>query len=327
MLSDTSFLETPAKSSRRVEGSMDVVGLGFTSLDDLGIVPRLPTLDEGTCVHNMTRQGGGPVAQALVALTRLGAMAGFIGRVGDDEAGHVMRQGLEKEGVDTSRMQVTVGAASAQCIILVHEPTGKRSICTFVGTAGDVAAASVDFAYVCSGRFLHLDGHSLDAAICSAHAARAAGVTVCLDASGSMARLRELIPLTDILITGELFAQEIDGGMDIDRRMRCLLEMGPELVVVTRGEQGSITMSREQRFATPAFEVPVVDTTGAGDVFHGAYLFGLLHDWRLEFVAEFAAAAAALKCGKLGGRAGIPNLESVTQFLAARGTQSHKVGG
>ena len=298
---------------------MDVVGLGFTTLDYLGVVPHLPGLDEGLPMSAFSRQGGGPVAQALVTLARLGARVGFVGRVGDDEAGVIMRRDLLAEGVDVSRLQVESGASSAQCVILVHEPTGKRSICVHRGSAAAVPADGLDLDYLCAGRFLHLDGSSPDAALVAARAARAAGVRTCLDAGGPGPRLTELVGLTDVLIAGERFAMSVAADDDYRTGATRLLAMGPEIVVVTRGEHGAFTHMATDAFHTPAFEVPVVDTTGAGDVFHGAYLFGLLRGWDLPAVAEFASAAAALKCTQLGGRAGIPRLDAVLSFLGERG--------
>jgi sulfofructose kinase len=293
---------------------MDVVGLGFTSLDSIGIVPHLPGVDESVLLHDLTRQGGGPVAQALVTLARLGASVGFVGRVGDDEAGQEMVRSLRAEGVDVSRLQIEPGATSAQCIILVDRPTGKRSICCHPGTATAVPTAGLDMTYLCSGRFLHLDGHSPDAALVAARAARAAGIKVCLDAGGPGAHLEALVPLTDVLIAAEQFVVSVKSG-GYQAAAAHLLDLGPEVVVVTRGEHGSYTRTREDEFHQEAFHVPVVDTTGAGDVFHGAYLYGLLQGWDRMTTARFAGATAALKCARLGGRAGIPRREEVMSFL------------
>lgn len=294
--------------------AFDVIGLGFSSLDTIGLVPHLPRLDQGTPLLDLTRQGGGPVAQALVTLARLGARAGFIGRVGDDEAGLAMRHGLDAEGVDVSRLQTEPAATSPQCIILVDQPTGKRSICC---TTGSVAAISddVDVAYACAGSYLHLDGYSPAAALVAARSARVAGVTVCLDAGGPGRHLHDLVPVTDVLIAAESFVRAFASDGTLETGARQLMAMGPAIVVVTRGERGSYIRTADQELVTPAFSVPVVDTTGAGDVFHGGFLYGLLQGWELARTARFAAAAAALKCTKLGGRAGIPRLLEVEAFL------------
>jgi len=296
---------------------MDVVGLGFSSLDYVGIVPHLPRLDEGMGLSDLTTQGGGPVAQALVTLARLGANVGYIGRFGDDDAGIAMRRSLEDEGVDLAELQLERGATSAQCIILVDQATGKRSICAYHGTAGDVTVSSRSLDYVCSGRYLHLDGFSMEGALAAARAARTAGVRVCLDAGGPFERLREVIEATDILIANEQFALDAGRG-DYELGAARLRALGPRIVVATLGAAGSYTLTGNEAFLIPSFPVDVVDTTGAGDVFHGAYLYGLLQRWPLRQVAVFANAAAALKCTRLGGRAGIPRLAAVESFLQDR---------
>lgn len=295
--------------------SLAVVGLGFSSLDTLGLVPHLPQLDEGAPLLGITRQGGGPVAQALVTIARLGASTGFVGSLGDDEAGRAMVAGLQAEGVDTSRLVVTPGHTSPQCIILVHAPTGLRSICCEGGTAPPVPADALDLDYLCSGKFLHLDGGSGAAALVAAREAKRRGVRVCLDAGGPSDALLALVPYVDVLIASERFVAGMPGSPSTEDGAAHLLSQGPSIVVVTSGKHGAWTASADGAFAIPSFGVPVVDTTGAGDVFHGAFLFGLLQEWRLPEVTRFASATAALKCRALGGRAGIPTLPEVVAFL------------
>jgi sugar/nucleoside kinase (ribokinase family) len=121
------------------------------------------------------------------------------------------------------------------------------------------------------------------------------------------------------LISGSGFAQALTGVPDTFEACAATLELGPRLVVQTDGRQGSYTVTAGDRFHTPAFEVEVLDTTGAGDVFHGAYLVGLLHGWDLRRIALFSTAVSAIKCAKLGGRAGIPRYEEALAFLKERG--------
>ncbi|MGI8483148.1 MAG: carbohydrate kinase family protein [Thermomicrobiales bacterium] len=299
--------------------AFDAVGLGFSSIDLVGLTPELPGLDVGVQLEDITRQGGGPVAQAMVTLARLGATVGFVGRMADDEPGQTMRQQLLHEGVDIAQVQIARDARSPECLILVHQPTGKRSICCFGGTIGSIRTREVDTDYLTAGRILHLDGIDIDAALWAAEIAHAAGVTVTLDAGGHNQRLLELVPLVDVLIAAEAFVSTFVADGDIESGVRELRAMGPRVVVVTCGDKGSYTAVEDDAFHTPQFVVDVVDTTGAGDVFHGAYVYGLLQDWDHRQIAEFASATAALKCTQLGGRAGIPNLETVMAFLNERG--------
>ena len=309
-------VEEVSVGTRKIE----VTGLGHTCVDYIGIVPRLPAPDENLRVSDFTVQCGGPVAQALVTLARLGTGTGFIGRVGDDQAATIQRDSFRAEGVDISHLQAVPGTRSAQSIILVEAATGKRSICAYPGTKGEVALRDGDLDYLRQGRILHLDGNSPAAALAAATAARAVGIPVCLDAGYLLPGMLDLVAVTDYLITGERFIQALAApGEDEAATAARLLTQGPHTVVVTLGERGSLTRTTTEAFATPAFPVTAVDTTGAGDVFHGAYLFGVLHGWPLPRIAEFAAATAALKCTRLGGRDGIPRLPEVLAFLAARG--------
>lgn len=307
----------------------DVIGLGNSALDTIGLIPRLPQLDDRVPLEDITQQGGGQVAQALVTLARLGATAGFVGRVGDDEAGALIRAGLAEEGVDVAYVQSTPGARSKQSMILVDRDTGKRSICAFAGTAGELELDNQTLAYLCSGRFLHLDGHSAAAAAVAARQAARNGVRVCLDAGAGMT-VDDLLPLireTHVLIAAEDFTMAASPDGTVATGAAHLLTLGPDIVVVTLGARGSSTLTASTEFATAPFPVSVVDTTGAGDVFHGAYLYGLLQGWDLASTAEFAGATAALKCTQLGGRAAIPRLPEVVAFLAAQGRPLTSVPG
>jgi ribokinase len=173
----------------------------------------------------------------------------------------------------------------------------------------------VDEAYLTSGKMLHLDGIDHDAALWAARQAHAHGTPVCLDAGGPNPHLLDLLPYIDVLIAAEAFVEDIAGSDDIETGARTLRDCGPGIVVTTRGNKGSYSLIGDQSFFTDPFMVDVVDTTGAGDVFHGAYIFGLLQDWDHRSIARFAGATAALKCRKLGGRAGIPTLDTVMAFL------------
>jgi sugar/nucleoside kinase (ribokinase family) len=127
--------------------------------------------------------------------------------------------------------------------------------------------------------------------------------------------MRELVRHTDVLICGSGFAQALAGVEDVCRAGKEILKLGPRTVVQTEGKEGSYTITPDECFHQPAFEVPVVDTTGAGDVFHGAYIVGIARGWDARATARFAAAVAALKCMHLGGRVGIPTYEQATEFL------------
>jgi len=185
----------------------------------------------------------------------------------------------------------------------------------------------LDQAYITSASYLHLEGMHSEAAQQAAKWMHAAGKKVSLDCAKSDGRsiwdkLRELVPLTDILICGSGFGRALTGHADLWRAGEAMLSLGPQIVVQTEGKDGSYTITAEERFHTPAFDVEVVDTTGAGDVFHGAYLAGLLRGWDLRMVAVFATAVSAIKCTGLGGQKPIPTFEQTLAFLEQRGYDS-----
>jgi sulfofructose kinase len=296
---------------------MDVVGLGYCSLDYLGIVPGRPEFDVDTVsLSDFAQSGGGPVSTALVTLARLGACTGYIGVLGEDEGGVFLKGEFEQEGVDLSRLRMQSGARSQICMVLVETDTGRRSILCY-RAAGELVLDDADQTYISSARYLHLDGNHMDAAITAARWARADGVKVSFDANRPRPRLDELLPLVDVLIASERFPPAYTGHDDQVRAAASLLEMGPEMVVITLGAKGCLYLWEDRAIHVPGFHVDVVDTTGAGDAFHGAFLYGLLQGWELERTAIFANAVAAINCTCLGGRASLPSLSEVEAFLKA----------
>ena len=299
---------------------MEVVGLGYAGWDYLGIVPGPPVFDADTMtLAGFARCGGGPAATALVALARLGAKVGYLGVLGDDESGRRALADLRREGVDTSQVVVRAKARSHTCLVLVEAGTGRRSILCDRGTLGDLSLTDANRRYIAQAQFLHLDGQFMPAAIRAARWAQDAGLRVCLDANRPRHRLDELLPLVDVLITSTSFPAAYTGHDDLPRAMRALRALGPETVVVTLGSEGCAYLKNDQPVHVPGFAVKVVDTTGAGDAFHGAYLFGLLQGWEAAEIARTANAVAALNCRALGGRGGLPTLAEARALMAAQG--------
>jgi len=301
-----------------------IIGLGMATLDVLIRLREMPTWERGTRFSAFRLDGGGPVATAMVAAARLGAHAAFVGTAGTDTAGQLKVQFLAEYGVDLSHLVRRPGPEETIVLVYVQEGTGER---IFSGPERmgqhPLRPEELDREWLLSAKYLHLDGHHAEAALAAAQWMHSAGKTVTFDGGKTRGPIspvvREIIRYVDILICGEGFAQALTGVEGLWPAAEAALALGPRVVVQTLGAEGSYTLTREERFHTPAFSVEVVDTTGAGDVFHGAYLVGLLHGWDLRTVALFSSAVAALKCTKLGGRAGIPTMEEALAFLAAQG--------
>ena len=302
---------------------LEIVGLGSAFLDVLIRQKDMPIWGHGVELSAFSLDGGGPVATAIVAAARLGASVGFVGTAGSDEAAAIKIRSLDRNGVDISHLVVRPGPESQVVLVYVEEATGER---TFSGlrSSWDVPLKvdELDYEYITSAQYLHLDGRHYEAAIQAARWMHEAGKKVMFDGgkvtSGNRLQLTGLIEHVDILIGGSGFVPALTGVHDTWEAGRAALGLGPSIVVQTEGSDGSYTVTADQEFHTPAFEVDVVDTTGAGDVFHGAYLVGLLHGWDLRRTAAFAAAVSALKCRQLGGRAGIPRFEQAMGFLRER---------
>jgi sulfofructose kinase len=301
-----------------------MIGLGASTIDIVSLVDHFPATEEIQRAEAMTVQGGGPVATAMVTLARLGARVAMLDQIGDDWRGSLILKEYQKEGVCTDYIQVGSGYESSNACVLVRKQDGARTIVYDPGTAPELSPSDVPRSLIESTRFLHVNGRHWEAMMQAIRWARAAGVQVSFDGGAHLYQpeLRDLVPLTDICIVARDFAEKYTQAQDIQHAAKVLLESGPGLVVITDGVQGSWIFAREgQSFHQPAYVIPnVVDTTGCGDSYHGAFLFGLLQGRPLEQVASLASAVAALNSQRLGGRAGLPTLEQVRSFLASKPT-------
>ncbi|MFH1086700.1 MAG: PfkB family carbohydrate kinase [Chloroflexota bacterium] len=302
---------------------LQIVGLGMAVLDVLIRLREMPSWERGGGFSALRLDGGGPVGTAMVAAARLGARVGFVGTAGNDQLAELKLASFVQDGVDLSRLVRRDRPEDQVVLVYVDEQTGER---VFAGLRGlerrPLLPEELDRDYITSAEFLHLEGFHTQAALQAAQWMRAAGKRVCLDGSRTDGRplqphMTELVHHVDILICGTGFGRSLTGRADLWEAGEAILGLGPQIVVQTEGKDGSYTTTASERFHLPAFDVQVVDTTGAGDVFHGAYLVGLLHGWDLRSVGLFATAVSALKCAQLGGRRGIPRFNDVIAFLEA----------
>jgi ribokinase len=294
-----------------------VIGFGQCSLDILGQVGQYPELDQKVELGSFLVQGGGPVATAMVTLARLGVDSSFIGAVGSDDFGQKIRQGLLDENVDCSFLQEVDNASSQVAFIAVDE-NGHRNIFWHRGEANPVVPYEMESLLSGGVEVLHLDGLHLQPAVCAAEMARDKGVLTVLDAGTFRAGMEELLPLIDHLVVSEKFARQATGEKAIAKALVLLARFGAQAVTITAGKDGSVSLEKGgEPVFQPIFHVDVVDTTGCGDVFHGGYIYGLLQGWALQHRVRFAAACAALKAKRLGGRTAIPCLAEVEVLLSS----------
>ena len=293
----------------------DVVGLGQCCIDYLGAVEHYPDINEKEEVRNLTVQGGGPVATAMVTLSRLGASTSFIGKISDDYFGDLIKDSLTSEFVNSDSTIIESDKRSQFAFIVIEKETGKRTVLWSRATVTPLNPEEINRSAIESTKVLLLDGLDKEGSVAAAEYARDAGVKVIVDAGSMREGAMALVNLSDYFIASEDFAKQFSSANDPKEVAIELLGLGAKTVIVTLGENGSICVTPEKYFYQPAFKVNVVDTTGCGDVFHGAFIFGLLQKWDLNETMRFASATAALKCREIGGRTAIPDLRNVEEFL------------
>jgi sulfofructose kinase len=298
--------------------SMIVTGFGQCSLDYLALINGYPEVDTKKEVLEWHEQGGGPVATALVALSRLGIQCKFYGILGGDDAGEKIRKSLVDEGVDVSGLITRPEATSQIAFIVVERKTARRTIFWKRPSGEPLRPDGLGGDFLEGSHFLLLDGLMEHSSLRAAEKAKALGIPVMLDAGRLRPGMMDIARLSDYLVASEEFAKDSGWAVDREVMLRERERLGVRALTVTLGTQGSATACGLGFFKTPAFPVEAVDTTGAGDVFHGGYIYGLLQGWEMPEAVRFASAVAALKCRKIGGRAGIPKLNEVEKFLRER---------
>jgi len=300
-----------------MEKRWDVLGFGVVSVDDLVYVDHYPPYGSKVQVKLRQRQGGGLAGTALVAAARLGARAGYCGVLGDDDLSHFTLEQFAHEGVDCSAALRRPGARPTQSVVLVELSTAQRTI--FFSREGVVQrpAETIDDALIGATRVLLIDHTNVAGGLVAAEAAQRHGIPVVSDIEDERAPgVDALIARVDHLVASTEFGRRVTGERDPVAMVRALA--GPERAccAITAGEQG--VWYAEHGGAVrwqPALPVEVVDTTGCGDVFHGAYAASIARGDRVEQAIRVAAVTAALKATRLGGRAGIPSREVVEQAL------------
>lgn len=308
------------------EDTFDVVGIGVSPLDILALVESFPTEDEVHQAIQIIAQGGGPVATALATLARLGARTAMVDAIGDDWQGKLILEEFHRANVSSKHIRVRPGFTSAITSILVHQGTGSRAIYHFPGNAPELSPDELPFEVILNCKFLHINGRHLEACKKAIKEAKKSGVKISFDGGAGRYRyeLDPLIPEVNILIAAKAFAQACTGENLVFEMGKRLLKKGPQIVVITDGLQGSWIFEQDNlSFHQPAFLMPkVIDTTGCGDSYHGAFLFGLMNHYPLPETARFASAVAALNTQGLGGRTALPGYQDVITFLKSRDSQS-----
>jgi sugar/nucleoside kinase (ribokinase family) len=299
------------------EGEFDIVGFGLNAVDHLCFVRAFPAQGAKPRVSRFMRTPGGQAASAMVFCSRMGLSTKYVGKVGGGEIGRFSLNSIESEGVDVSDVVTVPDVTNQLAMIIVDERDGERTILWHRPAELETRPEELTSGKVASGRILLIDGHDTAGAARAADIAHENGVLVVLDAESVKDGTADVVARTDVLLAAREFPRRFTGEPNLDIAFDILREAGPRVVGMTLGSLGSLVMAADGSVvSSPAYDVDVVDTTGAGDTFHGAFLYALLQGWKAEGVLDFANAAAALCCAAPGARGGPLSLSDVEELMA-----------
>lgn len=293
----------------------DIFGVGTSAVDDLVYVDRFPQPDEKLAMRGRQRQGGGQTATALVTAARHGARTAYCGRLSDDELSCFTLQALKNEGVDCSPVIRSPGCRPYHAIVIVDASTGSRTI--LYQSEGVREPEEILPQWIESSRMIFFDQNFPRSGLQAARLAHAVNVPVVADLEKcSLPNLNQLLDQIDHLIVSQDFARQVTGLKEPQAMVEALAAANRAACVVTCGGDGGWYAEYDgpaQHY--PAFRVAAVDTTGCGDVFHGAYAAAITRGESVTRAVTLASATAAIKATQPGGRAGIPGLDAVNEFL------------
>jgi len=299
----------------------NIVGIGANVCDTLIRVSHYPQEDTKLRADSTVTAGGGPCATGLVAASRLGESAAYIGVLTDDNAGKFLMEDMKRYNVSTEYVSLYPGCTSFSSFVLLSGETASRT-CVF--HKGDIPPYKLTIdakKQIAKADVLMVDGNEMSAAVEGAKIARENGTKVLYDAGGLYEGIEDLLSLTDILIPSEEFSLAHSGKDDVYEAAKWLYETySPEVVVITRGKVGGVIYDGNAMKDYPAFTVDAVDTNGSGDVFHGAFAFCMAKCYDYYKACVFSSAVSALKCTKKGARSAVPSYDDVIEFLKERGT-------
>ena len=305
---------------QEVPQGVDVVGFGLNTIDLIAVVKQYPAPDTKQHLAEFVECPGGQAATAMTACARLGWRARYIGRFGTDDRGRRARASLVQEGVDLSACEDIAGPQPFSLILV--DGVGRRTVMWNRAAALNMDVDDVESGAVTSCRVLLVDCHQTAAATQAAAYARRAGVPTMVDVEKVRPGIEGLLAEIDLIITARGFPEAFTGVSDVGSALAALARrFDAALVCTTLGQEGSLAIVRGVEIHTPGLRVPVVDTTGAGDVFRGGFIAGWLAAGprpQAEDVLTYANAVAALKCRALGARTAIPRRAEVEHLLASK---------
>ena len=293
-----------------------VIAIGTPVSDYLLNVQSMPKPNQSGRLLGQSWQYGGKASTAIVTVGRQGIAAAICGVVGDDTNGRAQIKDFNRHGVDTSHLIVDPNVDTAACVGLSDLETGGRSFLGGLAKPRAIRADELDEAFIKSADYLLMDQNT-EATRLAATWMKEKGGEVMFDADTYSESQEAMIPYTTIFVPSEFYYKTRYGDRDPIECCREMKALGPHTVIITLGEKGCVGVGPDnEAFSLPCFKVNVIDTTGAGDTFHGAYVSGMIRGLSPKECARWASATSAIKCTAIGGRAGQPTAEMVERFLA-----------
>ncbi|MFH1699305.1 MAG: PfkB family carbohydrate kinase [Candidatus Zixiibacteriota bacterium] len=298
--------------------TVDALGLGIAPVDFFVTMAAFPPA--GKKIDGIPQSsaitGGGPVPNSLCTFSKLGGQASLIAPFGDDEWGRFARKELDKFGVHHNLCVSRRNCSSARAFAWIEQKSGNRTIVLDMPNRIFIHPRDIKLSHLPIPKMIHIDGRHLKAAVKLARWGKQVGARIMLDIGSVRNCVDELFPYLDFLICADDYATHYFKTRSINKAAAGFKKAGIPETVVTSGTNGSFGIdSDNNQLRQRAFKIKTIDTTGAGDAFHGAYLFGLLKGWDLDKKMKFASAAAAQKCLKPGARAGIPSYRQIMAFI------------
>lgn len=295
---------------------IDVVGVGLNATDTLIPVSRYPVSGSKVEFRSANVMPGGQVASAMVACQQWGLRTRYVGKLGDDGAARLHRSEFARLGVET-RIITAPGCTSQQAFILVDD-LGERTVLWKRDDRLTLRLEELEREWIVDARALHVDGHDTAAATVAAGWARSAGIPVIADLDEPYPGVERLLEKIDYLIVSRDMPERLLGEPDLKSSLLALQRrFGCRFTAATLGDDGVLACDGQQFYHAPAYCIEAVDTTGAGDIFHAGFIYGLLQGWPVQRQLDFACAAAALNCRAVGARGGIQTIDRIEDLMAS----------
>jgi len=295
----------------------DVVGVGLNATDTLLMVPHFPAYAGKVAYDSEVTSPGGQVASAMVACARLGLRAKYIGTVGGDERGRIQMDSLRATGVNLDHVQMRKDCANQSAYIIVDRSTGERTVLWRREDCLRIDPEEIGEGQITCARLLHIDGHDTPAVAHAAGIARRHAIPVTVDVDTIYQGFDRVLPNVDYLLASSEFPANWTGIRDpFDALESLQSKYGMKLAAMTLGAHGALARTGGQFLYAPAYVVNCIDTTGAGDVFHGAFCYAVLQGMTMPAALDFSNAMAAINCTAMGARGGICGVEEVRRLMA-----------